>query len=177
MKKWAMTIASLCVTACLLAGCGGEESGGSSSSTLPAATLPAATPTAVPVQTAKAVKVTATDGLNIRSEASTSGEILGLADNGELLPLLVEEEKDGWYQIEYEGKPAFVSAEYAQVQEVTLEEYNRLRGAASSSSSAPPSSDEGSSSGTAEATPTPPAGEESSSSQSSSGSGNLEDGE
>ena len=121
MKKWIMLLGGLCLTACLLAGCGEKGEDQSSSSTVSTtSSVSAAAPTPVPVQMAKAVKVNATDGLNIRSQASTDSEILGLADNGDMLPLLVEEEKDGWYQIEYQGKPAYVSAEYATVQEVTL---------------------------------------------------------
>ena len=40
---------------------------------------------------------------------------------------MLEEEQDGWYQVEYEGSPAYVSAEFAQVQEITMTEYNALR--------------------------------------------------
>ena len=144
-----------------------------------------AAPTPVPVQMAKAVKVNATDGLNIRSQASTDSEILGLADNGDMLPLLVEEEKDGWYQIEYQGKPAYVSAEYATVQEVTLEEYNQLRTGGDTSSAS--SSSETSSTATSTTSETSSASETSSSTETTSTSepsssssdpaGDLQDGE
>ena len=154
MKKWIMLLGGLCLTACLLAGCGEKGEDQSSSSTVST------------------------------SQASTDSEILGLADNGDMLPLLVEEEKDGWYQIEYQGKPAYVSAEYATVQEVTLEEYNQLRAggdtsSASSSSetsstasttSEPSSSSETSSSAETTSTSEP-------SSSSSDPAGDLQDGE
>ena len=65
--------------------------------------------------------------MNIRAEASTDSEILGLAENGERLALLVEDPQNGWYQIQYEGETAYVSSDYAEVIEVTVEEYNRLR--------------------------------------------------
>lgn len=175
MKKWIMLLGGLCLTACLLAGCGENGEDQSSSSTVSAtSSVSAAAPTPVPVQMAKAVKVNATDGLNIRSQASTDSEILGLADNGDMLPLLVEEEKDGWYQVEYQGKPAYVSAEYATVQEVTLEEYNQLRtgGDTSSASSSSETSSASETSSSAETTSTSEP-----SSSSSDPAGDLQDGE
>lgn len=186
MKKWIMLLGGLCLTACLLAGCGEKGEDQSSSSTVSTiSSVSAAAPTPVPVQMAKAVKVNATDGLNIRSQASTDSEILGLADNGDMLPLLVEEEKDGWYQIEYQGKPAYVSAEYATVQEVTLEEYNQLRTGGDASSAS--SSSETSSTATSTTSQTSSASETSSSAETTSASepsssssdpaGDLQDGE
>ena len=186
MKKWIMLLGGLCLTACLLAGCGEKGEDQSSSSTVSTtSSVSAAAPTPVPVQMAKAVKVNATDGLNIRSQASTDSEILGLADNGDMLPLLVEEEKDGWYQIEYQGKPAYVSAEYATVQEVTLEEYNQLRTGGDTSSAS--SSSETSSTATSTTSQTSSASETSSSAETTSASepsssssdpaGDLQDGE
>lgn len=184
MKKWIMLLGCLCLTACLLAGCGEKGEDQSSSSTVSTtSSVSAAAPTPAPVQMAKAVKVNATDGLNIRSQASTDSEILGLADNGDMLPLLVEEEKDGWYQIEYQGKPAYVSAEYATVQEVTLEEYNQLRtgGASSASSSSETSSTTSTTSETSSASETSSSAETTSASEPSSSSsdpaGDLQDGE
>lgn len=189
MKKWTMLIGGLCLTACLLAGCGdkGEEPN-SSSMVSNNSTVSTVAPTPVPVQMAKAVKVNAPDGLNIRSQASTDSEILGLADDGELLPLLVEEEKDGWFQVEYQGKPAYVSAEYAAVQEVTLEEYNRLRsgGDASTTSTTSSSSETSTTSTTSTTSETSSPSSEnsastpkepSSSSSSSDPAGDLQDGE
>ena len=102
-----------------------------------------------------------------------------------MLPLLVEEEKDGWYQIEYQGKPAYVSAEYATVQEVTLEEYNQLRTGGDTSSAS--SSSETSSTATSTTSETSSASETSSSTETTSTSepsssssdpaGDLQDGE
>lgn len=143
MKRWISLLVALCLLTALFSGCGKKEEkeGGSNSS---AASSSAATPAPVssaPVrQTAKAVKVDAESGLNIRSSPSTDSEILGLAEDGSMLPLLVEKPSDGWYQVEYEGKNAYVSAEYAKVQEISLEEYNRLKQGGSASSSAPVSS-------------------------------------
>lgn len=136
MKKWFFLALTVGVLAALLCGCGKKEEGGGSSVPPPSAVTTAAPPTAPPQQTAKAVKVTADDGLNIRSQPSTDGEILGLAENGQKLPLLTEKADNGWYQIIYKGSNAYVSAEYAQLQEVTLEEYNRLKEGTSPSSAA-----------------------------------------
>lgn len=131
MKRSFCLILALLLTAALLAGCGNDKKGSSPSSQVSSA-VPTVTPTAAPVQKAKAVLIKADSGLNVRGSASTDGEILGLADNGSKLALLVEDEKDGWYQVQYEGKSAYVSAEYVEVVEVTLEEYNRLKSGASS---------------------------------------------
>ena len=82
------------------------------------------------------------DGLNVRSAASTDSDVLGLAENGDTFLLLVGEAKDGWYQIQYEGKTAYVSEDYVTVKEVSVEEAAKLRGEGGSSES----SSEGSSS-------------------------------
>ncbi len=63
---------------------------------------------------AKALRVTADSGLNVRKEASTDSEILGLAENGSRLALLLEDAQNGWYQVQYEGQAADVSADYGR---------------------------------------------------------------
>ncbi len=130
-KRVFTLVLALCLLCGALAGCGkkDEKNANSSSSSQPVSTVstPVATASPAPVQKAKAVKVKADGGLNVRSKPSTDSEALGLADNGSKLPLLVETASDGWYQVEYEGKTAYVSAEYAEVVEVSLEEYNKLK--------------------------------------------------
>lgn len=127
MKKWFKLLAAVGLAALTLAGCGNGKDESSDPQAGASPTPPVVQATPQPEQKAKAVKVNAPDGLNIRSKASTNSEILGLAEDGSLLPLLLEEEQDGWYQVEYEGSPAYVSAEFAQVQEITMTEYNALR--------------------------------------------------
>ena len=127
MKKWIKLLAAVGLAALTLAGCGNGKDESSDPQAGASPTPPVVQATPQPEQKAKAVKVNAPDGLNIRSKASTDSEILGLAEDGSLLPLLLEEEQDGWYQVEYEGSPAYVSAEFAQVQEITMTEYNALR--------------------------------------------------
>ena len=95
----------LCLILPVFSGCGGKDNKKeNSSSPASSSSVVRATPSPVPVQKAKAVRVKADDGLNIRSTPSTDGEILGLAENSSFLPLLVDTASDGWYQVEYEGK-------------------------------------------------------------------------
>ena len=139
MKKWFKLLAAVGLAALTLAGCGNGKDESSDPQSGASPTPPVVQATPQPEQKAKAVKVNAPDGLNIRSKASTDSEILGLAEDGSLLPLLLEEEQDGWYQVEYEGSPAYVSAEFAQVQEITMTEYNALRkGETSTDPAGPP---------------------------------------
>ncbi len=141
MKRLCVLALAFCLFAVGLAGCGKEDEEPNSSSSSIASPTPASTAS---VQKAKAVRIHADGGVNIRAEASTDGEILGLAEDDTLLPLLVETPADGWYQVEYEGKTAYIFAEYAAVEEITLEEYNQLKTGASSSpspSAAPSPSD------------------------------------
>lgn len=137
----------LCLILPVFSGCGGKDNKKeNSSSPASSSSVVRATPSPVPVQKAKVVRVKADDGLNIRSTPSTDGEILGLAENNSFLPLLVDTASDGWYQVEYEGKAAYVSAEFAEIKEVTLSEYNKLRsggGLSSESSSKPVDDDPG----------------------------------
>lgn len=128
MKRFFSILLALCLLSTALYGCGKKDDNKeNSSSPASSAVVSKAPVTPEPVQKAKAVKIKADDGLNIRSEPSTDSEILDLAENGSKLPLLVEKSSDGWYQVEYNGKSAYVSAEYAEVVEVTLDEYNRLK--------------------------------------------------
>lgn len=130
MKKWICLVLGLCMTVSLLAACGeDDEKGGSSAVGAGTSSIAPVTvsPSPTPEQTAKAVRVKASVGLNVRAKASTDGEILGLAKDGSKLALLVEDEQNGWYQVSYNGKAAYVSAEYADVVEVTLDEYNSLK--------------------------------------------------
>lgn len=129
MARWCMLLCLSMVCVLLLSGCGaGNEEKVSSAVASAPVSVPAPTPTAVPK--AKAVKVTAEDGLNIRKEASEEGEILGLADTGSLLPLLKEEKQGDWYAIQYDGQPAYVHGDYVQMQEISMEEHQKLLGGA-----------------------------------------------
>lgn len=177
MKRFFSVLLALCLLAAALYGCGKKDDDKENSSGAPSSAVASqASAAPEPVQTAKAVQVKAESGLNIRSEPSTDSEILDLAENGSKLPLLVEKPSDGWYQIEYDGKSAYVSAEYAEVVEVTLEEYNQLKkgilSSEASSQASKPDDDPGRT--TSSATPEP---KTSSSQAPSSALYNNEDGE
>lgn len=146
MKK---LLCLLAVAICLLtlSGCEKDENGSKATPSV----VPTVTPSPTPApQMAKVAQIKgADDGLNIRKAASSDGEILGQGENGDKFLLLVEKPKDGWYQIQYEGGIAYISADYAEVKDVTLEEANRLKGnsdnSSDSSASEPSSSSEDSS--------------------------------
>lgn len=133
MKRWIALMLAASVLAASLCACGKdkkkdeEDTSSVVSSNVSSTVSTAPTPTPAAVQSAKAAKISADGGLNIRAEASTDAEILGVAEDGSLLPLLLENPIDGWYQVEYEGKTGYISAEFATAQDVTLAEYNRLR--------------------------------------------------
>lgn len=157
MKRIFALVLAIFMLAALLCACGKKENNkkqtasNNPSSTVSSGSTLSSTPvvTPEPVKMAKAAKVSADGGLNIRSEPSTDADILGVAEDGSLLPLLKEKADDGWYEVEYEGETGYIYAEFAKPQDVTLAEYNRLRssgGDTSSSSSA--SSEEPSSSDT-----------------------------
>lgn len=151
LKKFLCLGLVLCLLAVGLAGCGKSKKNNDVSSASELSSLPetssAVVVTPTPARTAKAAQINV-DELRIRSKPSTDSDVLGYADRGSKLALLIETPSDGWYQVEYEGETAYISAEYSSVVEVTLEEYNRLRAGesgsddpASSAASAPASDD------------------------------------
>ncbi|MDD5693074.1 MAG: SH3 domain-containing protein [Patescibacteria group bacterium] len=58
----------------------------------------------------KTVYVNAEGGLNLRKDASTTAEKIATIPNG--TKLVVLEEKDGWYKIEYNSQTGWVSKEF-----------------------------------------------------------------
>ncbi len=124
-----------CVLACSLAACGEDEDTGSSSNVSNGSALAATiTPSPTPQRTAKAVKVTGST-VNVRKTASTDSDdnILGMVDEGDMLALLTDTAQNGWYQIQYQGSPAYISADFVTVVDITIEMYNQLSTAASPS--------------------------------------------
>ncbi len=59
--------------------------------------------------------------VNIRSEASTSGAIVGSAKPEEKFLVTEENAYEGWHRISYNGQDAFISADYLTVTEGTLD--------------------------------------------------------
>jgi hypothetical protein len=75
---------------------------------------PSATPPAKPYVV---IKETPTGWLRVRAEPSTEAEEVAKVNPGEMYPYL-EEEKDGWYKIEYEeGEEGWVSGVYTDLVE------------------------------------------------------------
>ena len=56
--------------------------------------------------------ITAAGGLNVRSEPSASSDPLGKAKVGERLKYLNETTVSGWFKVEFEGNPGYVSGKY-----------------------------------------------------------------
>lgn len=133
-----VVVFSLCLLMCtLFSGCSNNDDNLSSADFSAIANTIPPEETPAPAM-AKIVVVGSVDGgLNIRASASTDGEVLGQVNSGEKFRLLVDEQQNGWYQIQYQSKSAFVYAEYVTVQEVTVAEANSLSD--NSSSSAPSS--------------------------------------
>lgn len=72
-------------------------------------TLPPETETMAPTTPAPVYKTTSS--LNVRSEPSTAGEILGLLESGTIIDY-VEDYDDEWTVINYNGSTAYVSSQY-----------------------------------------------------------------
>lgn len=138
MKRLLCILLAILCLAAVFAGCNknkendkdkDKEQEQSSSAALPSI-VPSPTSLFVPTPEPKAylADVKADGGLNVRAAPSTDAEILGLVDDGGTLPLLKETPSDNWYQVEYNGETAYVFGDFVTVREVTLSEYNKVRG-------------------------------------------------
>ena len=55
--------------------------------------------------------------VNVRSEPSTESEIIGVAKKGASLTILAQDEyTEGWYRVEFEGKDAYIYADYLNIE-------------------------------------------------------------
>ncbi|MGZ4164223.1 MAG: SH3 domain-containing protein, partial [Tumebacillaceae bacterium] len=71
------------------------------------------------VKLTNVLKVNVSDGLNVRTQPSTSGSVVTVAPNGTLLLAKLDTSgkpivTNGWYQVTYNGATAYVSAQYVQ---------------------------------------------------------------
>ncbi len=135
-----------CVLTCSLAACGGKDkdkdkdsSGSGSSGT--SSLIPLNTPSPTPQPTAKAVRVKVDDSLNVRDGGSVEANILGTVTNNDELALLSETEQNGWYQVSYNGGTGYVSSEFVEVIDVTVERYNALKSSTAATPTPEPSAD------------------------------------
>ena len=138
IKRGLAAILAGCLLTTTLAACGGDDKKEESSSastipnTLSSTTTPQVLASPTPAATAKAVRVKVDDSLNVRDAGSKDGEILGTVENGTELALLAETAQNGWYQVQYKGRTAYVSAEFVDVIDITIEKYNALKGSSTS---------------------------------------------
>ena len=66
-----------------------------------------------PENSKKTGVVTASKGLNVRKEANTSSQIVGILNSGESVEILGEE--NGFYKITYKGQEAYASKKYIDI--------------------------------------------------------------
>ncbi|MDK0626289.1 SH3 domain-containing protein [Clostridium perfringens] len=66
-----------------------------------------------PENSKKTGVVTASKGLNVRKEANTSSQIVGILNSGESIEILGEE--NGFYKINYKGQEAYASKNYINI--------------------------------------------------------------
>jgi len=67
------------------------------------------------------------NNVNVRSEPSTKSEIIGIADKGtELTILPFDTFIDGWYKVEFQGKTAYISKDFMDIEPVVKD--NQLSG-------------------------------------------------
>jgi len=79
-------------------------------------------------QQAIAVGATTGSSLRLRSEPSTSASIVTTLDKGVAVAVL-DDSLDGWYQVNYNGKEGYVSADYLIIdQDNVFESYGRVSG-------------------------------------------------
>ena len=57
--------------------------------------------------------------VNVRSEPSTDSEIIGVAGKGTTLTVLAQDEYvEDWYKVEFEGRTAYIHADYVDIDAV-----------------------------------------------------------
>ena len=74
----------------------------------------------VPSFAANMGTVTASDGLNVRSEASTEASIVTTLSYGTQVDVLGSDDSGAWHQITYNGMTGYVSGDYLQISEKKL---------------------------------------------------------
>ena len=97
----------------------------SASPTIAASALPKPSPKASPLITSTVEKpyvvvsdnadTQSSSGLNVRKDASSSSDVLGKARIGEHLKYLGETTEAGWFKVEFEGNPGWVSGKYVSL--------------------------------------------------------------
>ncbi|WP_417899465.1 SH3 domain-containing protein [Bacillus haimaensis] len=70
-----------------------------------------------------------TDGLNIRSEASTQSKVIGTLANGTVVNVLSK--KSDWLQISYDGETGWIHSDYAEVHNSSTDTPSKKKGSSS----------------------------------------------
>ena len=139
MKK-ILALVFIIIISVFCVACGSDKKDNDNSSLNSVISDVPAEPVSTPAPMVKIVVVKgASDGLNIRKEASSAGEILKLAQNGDKFVLVTEGKAGGWHEIMLGEQHVFISADYASVQEISADEIDSLNNVASASASPSPS--------------------------------------
>ena len=138
MKKiWALIFIIIISVFCVA--CGSDKKDSDNSSLNSVNSDVPVEPISTPTPMVKIVVVKgANDGLNIRKEASSAGEILKLAQNGDKFVLVTEGKVGGWHEIMLGEQHVFISADYASVQEISADEIDSLNNVISTNTSPSP---------------------------------------
>jgi N-acetylmuramoyl-L-alanine amidase len=70
-----------------------------------------------------------TDGLNIRSKASTQSEVIGTLANGTVVNVLSQ--KSDWLQISYDGETGWIHSDYADIHNGSTDTPSKKKGSSS----------------------------------------------
>lgn len=123
MKKFLLLVMAFALIISVCA-CGGNEEKEESSSMPDISAVESTEPTPTPPP--KEVKVLiAGEGVNIRAAANTDCEIYYMAVN-EPYYLISEDDGSGFHKILFEGKEAYIFAEYCEIKTMTEEEAEAL---------------------------------------------------
>ena len=85
-------------------------------------------PTKEPVKTVE-IAIVNTDGVNVRADCDTASEVYTQAYLNEAFLLVKKDVKEGWNQIKYNGKDAYISSEFTTIESMTEAEAAKKLGA------------------------------------------------
>lgn len=126
IKKLACVLLALGVSAAVF-GCSSGEGKKTPSSGLDITITTTPSPSPEPQDEAKVqlVKITKND-VNIREEANTDCQVFTQGSNGDYFLLKEKDSPKDWNKIEYDGKDAYVSAQYCEIEEYAKTEADSL---------------------------------------------------
>ena len=127
MKK-VILILSVVIIALLACACssGSAKSEASSLPDITAEVTPK--PTKAPSKTVE-IAIVNTDGVNVRADSDTEAEVYTQAYLNEAFLLVKKDVKEGWNQIKYDGKDAYISSEFTTIESMSEAEAAKKLGA------------------------------------------------